>query len=101
MIRVPWISLANIALGRAVVPELYRDTATAEGLAAETLRLLSDPRHLDAQREAFGELATEFGEPGVGERVARLVLDVASGGADRNAAVARSTAGDLGVRAGA
>lgn len=102
VIRVPWISLANIALGRAVVPELYRDTATGAQLAAEALRLLSDPRHLDAQREAFHELAAEFGEPGVGERVARVVLDVVSGGtAPRNAAVARSRAGDRGVRAGA
>ncbi len=78
VIRVPWISLANIILGRAVVPEFYRKTATGERLAAEALRLLSDSRALEAQREAFGELAAQLGGAGVGLRAARLVLSVAS-----------------------
>src|SRR3989304_556305 len=34
LIRVPWISLANLTLGRAVVPELYQARATAERLPA-------------------------------------------------------------------
>ena len=76
--RVPWISLANIVLGRRVVPELYRRRdATAERLAAEALRLLDSPAALEAQRQAFAELQAELGAPGVGARAARLVLDVA------------------------
>lgn len=76
--RVPWISLANIVLGRRVVPELYRRRdATAERLAAEALRLLDTPGALEAQRQAFRELEAELGAPGVGARAARLVLDVA------------------------
>jgi len=74
LIRVPWISLANLTLGRAVVPELYQARATAERLAAEALRLLDTPGALDAQRGAFRELAGRLGEPGVGVRAARLVL---------------------------
>jgi lipid-A-disaccharide synthase len=76
--RVPWISLANIVLGRRVVPELYRRRdATAERLAAEALRLLDTPGALEAQRQAFRELEAELGAPGVGARAARLVLAVA------------------------
>ncbi|MBI4268989.1 MAG: lipid-A-disaccharide synthase [Candidatus Rokubacteria bacterium] len=74
LIRVPWISLANLTLGRAVVPELYQASATGERLAEEALRLLESPGALDAQREAFRELAGRLGEPGVGVRAARLVL---------------------------
>jgi len=74
LIRVPWISLANLTLGRAVVPELYQASATGERLAEEALRLLENPGALDAQREAFRELAGRLGEPGVGVRAARLVL---------------------------
>jgi lipid-A-disaccharide synthase len=77
VIRVPWISLANITLGRAVVPELYRRGTTGEGLAREALRLLGDGDALDAQRHAFRELAGQFGEPGVGARAARFVLGAA------------------------
>jgi lipid-A-disaccharide synthase len=78
VVRVPWISLANIVLGRRVVPELYRRRdATAERLAAEALRLLDSPAALEAQRRAFQELQAELGAPGVGARAAKLVLNVA------------------------
>jgi len=74
VLRVPWMSLANLTLGRAVVPELYRQTATGECLAREALHLLTDPGAREAQRAAFGELAGTLGEPGVGTRAARFVL---------------------------
>jgi lipid-A-disaccharide synthase len=72
--RVPWMSLANLTLGRAVVPELYRRTTTGDRLAREALRLLTDTRARDTQRAAFSELAGTLGEPGVVTRAARLVL---------------------------
>jgi len=75
---VPWMSLANLALGHAVVPELHRRTTTSERLSREALRLLTDPSARDAQRAAFGELTGMLGEPGVGARAARLVLAQAS-----------------------
>ncbi|MGH7311624.1 MAG: lipid-A-disaccharide synthase, partial [Candidatus Rokuibacteriota bacterium] len=82
--RVPWVSLANIVLGRRVVPELCRRRdATGERLAREALRLLDTPGALDAQRQAFRELEAELGAPGVGARAARLVLDVAGNGGVR------------------
>jgi lipid-A-disaccharide synthase len=74
VLRVPWMSLANLTLGRAVVPELYRQTATGECLAREALHLLTDPGAREAQRAAFSELAGTLGEPGVGTRAARFVL---------------------------
>lgn len=77
LIRVPWISLANILANRAVVPELLQDEATGERLAEEALSLLREPGRLAAQREAFCGIRGELGEPGVGERAARCVLAVA------------------------
>lgn len=74
LIRVPWVSLANLILGRAVVPELYRQTTIDRHLAREAIRLLTDPGARETQRQAFSELAGQLGEPGVGTRVARLVL---------------------------
>jgi lipid-A-disaccharide synthase len=78
LLRVPWVSLANLTLGRAVVPELYRRTTTAARLAGEAVRLLTDAGARQAQRAAFGELAGQLGEPGVSARAARLVLTRAS-----------------------
>jgi lipid-A-disaccharide synthase len=82
LIRVPWMSLANITLGRSVVPELYRDTS-GESLAAAALRLLDTPGALQAQRDAFAELTGQLGAPGVGDRAARLILNVATEHAKR------------------
>jgi lipid-A-disaccharide synthase len=74
LLRVPWVSLANLTLGRAVVPELYRRTTTGARLAREALSLLTDAGARETQRTAFTELAGQLGEPGVGRRAARFVL---------------------------
>jgi lipid-A-disaccharide synthase len=78
LVRVPWISLTNIVLGRGVVPELYQSTATSGRLADELARLLDDPAAGAAQRDAFTELARDVGEPGVGARAAGWVLAAAT-----------------------
>lgn len=78
LVRIPWISLANITLGRAVVPELYQRGLSAATLAREALALLESPAALAAQREAFGELTGQLGQPGVGARAARHVLQLAA-----------------------
>jgi lipid-A-disaccharide synthase len=77
LVRVPWMSLVNVILGRAVVPELYRHLATGEAFAGEALRLLHAPGARAAQRDAFAELASLLGPPGVGERAAARVLATA------------------------
>jgi lipid-A-disaccharide synthase len=74
LVRIPWFSLANISLGRSVVPELFQDEASGVRLGREALRLLGDPAALDAQRRAFADLQGRFGTPGVGIRAARSVL---------------------------
>lgn len=79
VVRVPWISLPNLILGRAVVPEIWRGTdVTSERLAAEALRLLKVPGTQELQREAFAELRRLLGPPGVAVRAARWVLEQAA-----------------------
>jgi lipid-A-disaccharide synthase len=96
LVRVPWISLANIALGRTVVPELYQRALTGERLGREALRLLDSPAALAAQREAFAELAGQLGAPGVGTRAASHVLALAANRAQPTASRPMSVA--VGVR---
>ena len=74
-VRVPWINLVNLTLGRAVVPELrLRHEMTVDRLVEEARRLLDDPAALAAQREAFAELQAHLGEPGVCDRAATIIL---------------------------
>jgi lipid-A-disaccharide synthase len=76
LIRVPWINLVNLTLGRAVVPELrLRHEFTVDRLAEEAERLIESPAARQAQCAAFTELDGQLGEPGVMMRAARLILD--------------------------
>ena len=77
LVRVPWMCLVNIVLGRPAVPELYQEEANGERVAAEALRLLDDASAREAQRAAFRELRGALGEPGVGARAAGLILGAA------------------------
>jgi lipid-A-disaccharide synthase len=77
LVRARWVSLPNNILGRAVVPELVQYRLTLTRLEAAALTLLRDAEAREAQRAAFAELRQVLGEPGVAERAARAVLDVA------------------------
>ena len=77
LVRVPWMCLVNIVLGRPAVPELFQEEANGERVAAEALRLLDDASAREAQRAAFRELRGALGEPGVGARAAGLILGAA------------------------
>jgi lipid-A-disaccharide synthase len=78
--RVQWIGLPNLVSGRLVVPELIQGAVTGARIAQEATRLLEDPVAATAQRAAFKELRSRLGEPGVGARAARAVLEVARAG---------------------
>jgi lipid-A-disaccharide synthase len=75
--RVQWIGLPNLVSGRVVVPELIQGEVTGARLAQEAARLLDDPVAATAQRAAFKDLRARLGEPGVGLRAARAVLETA------------------------
>jgi len=77
LITIPWISLPNILSGRPVVPELLQHDATGARLAEEAVNLLKSPDRLHAQRESFTDLKRRLGTPGVGERAAARILEVA------------------------
>jgi lipid-A-disaccharide synthase len=75
LVRVPWINLVNLTLGRAVVPELrLRHEFTVERLVDEANRLLDSPELREAQRAAFAELHGQLGERGVAMRAAKTIL---------------------------
>jgi lipid-A-disaccharide synthase len=75
--QIPWISLPNIVARRTIVPEILQADVTGPRLAAEAQRLLEDPAAAAAQHAAFKDLRERLGEPGVGERAARIVLKIA------------------------
>jgi len=74
LIRVKWIGLVNLVAGRSIVPEVIQDEATAERLAAEIRRLLTDPQAYNAMKAGLQSVRESLGEPGASQRAAKVVL---------------------------
>ncbi len=73
LVRVDFIGMPNLILGRSVFPELIQDDANPEKMAA-AIRSVAGRR--EELRAALQELRGKLGEPGAAERAARLALEV-------------------------
>jgi lipid-A-disaccharide synthase len=82
-VRVETYAMANLVAGRRVVPELIQDAFTPEAVAAEALRVLTDPAHAAHVRRELGEVRGKLGPPGASRRAAEAVLEVARHGRAR------------------
>jgi lipid-A-disaccharide synthase len=76
-ISVRFITLANIILDRAAVPEFVQANCTGEALAAAILALLHDPEKRTRQRSDLADAMTSLGVGGEppSRRAARAILE--------------------------
>ncbi|MGI4832231.1 MAG: lipid-A-disaccharide synthase [Janthinobacterium lividum] len=74
LIKVPYISLVNLIVGREVVPEFIQSKFTARYLLDELKRLLTDEAYVARQRAGYAELRQKMGQPGTARHTAALML---------------------------
>jgi len=79
VIKVPFISLVNLVVGRAVVPEFIQDDFTARNLLDELKRLLTDEAYIAAQRAGYAELRQLLGQHNAAHQAAALMVKYLSG----------------------
>ena len=79
LLTVRHVGLPNLLAGEEIVPELLDKAATGQRLAATALAILRDPGVVRAQRERLARLRALIGEPGVADRAAMRILDLAFG----------------------
>ena len=82
LVRVPYVSLANLVAGEAVVREYLQGAATPAALAAEAVRLLDDDGERRRLEIACRSVRARLGEPGAAARVAAIVTQVAHAARD-------------------
>jgi len=75
IVKIPYISLANILLKKPVVKELIQEKANPDALAQEALALLNNPPKMAAMRAEFLGLRSMLGNPGAAERAAEKILN--------------------------
>jgi lipid-A-disaccharide synthase len=73
LVRVPWVAMANLTLGRAVVPELLQGACTGPRIAHEVSRLLNDKAANEGMRRDLAALDGRFGPTGAYARAAARV----------------------------
>ena len=73
LVRLPYVSLVNLVLGREAVPELLQARAHPERVRDVALSVLRDPAAVAAVRADLAELRGRLGESGASARAAREV----------------------------
>jgi lipid-A-disaccharide synthase len=79
LVRLPYVSLVNLVLGRKAVPELLQGQASEERIALETEHLLMDDRERDEMRVALAEVRGRLGSGGASRRAAHEIADLLRG----------------------
>ncbi|SBW11116.1 Lipid-A-disaccharide synthase [uncultured delta proteobacterium] len=78
VIKIPYVSLSNLILGKALFPELLQKDADGENIAAKALEWLAPAdgsRPLETVREELADLQSQMGEPGAVNRAADVIVE--------------------------
>ncbi len=73
IIKLDYISLVNLIMGREVVKELIQNDFNTKNLKAELKKIL-DPQHRETIFSGYFELEKKLGGPGASEKTAKLIL---------------------------
>jgi lipid-A-disaccharide synthase len=76
LIKVKYISLVNLMLNRAAVPELIQHTMNPRNLHQELDALLNDAHRRTKMKQDLEELKVLCGEPGASARIANKMVEL-------------------------
>ena len=74
-LKIPYVSLVNLVLGREGVKELIADGMTVEAARAELLKVLKGGEVRDEMLASYAELKQKLGETGAPEHAANLIIE--------------------------
>jgi lipid-A-disaccharide synthase len=77
LVKVPYVSLVNLIMGREVVKELLQSALNEAALAQELKALLEDDAYRERMGEAYRELWDHLGSGDASEKAAAAVLSLA------------------------
>jgi lipid-A-disaccharide synthase len=80
LVKTPFIGLPNIVAGKGIVKELIQHQASAENLAAEISRILTDETYAKQIRESLQSVKEKLGQGGGSRNMAVLALEMLEAG---------------------
>jgi lipid-A-disaccharide synthase len=76
LVKTPFIGLPNIIAGRSIVQEFIQHEATAENLAAEVERILTEQVYRETMLENLQDVKQRLGQGGGSKNMAVLALEI-------------------------
>lgn len=76
LVKVPFIGLVNIVAGREVAREFIQEQASAENLAVEIERIMTDPQYRHQMESGLRQVRERLGAPGCSRRVAGMLVEL-------------------------
>lgn len=76
LVKIPFIGLPNIIVGKLIVKELIQDAVSAESLSTEIERLLNDLPYRTACLQGLKQVKVLLGEGGGSKNMADLALEM-------------------------
>ena len=74
LVKIEHMGICNIVAGERIVPELLQDEVTAEGIAREIGKMLTDEVYLNDLKEKLAKVRSLLGSGGCLERVSEVAL---------------------------
>ncbi len=75
VIRVPFVSLVNLIVGRELVKELLQNDLTKENVLTELSKITINQTARQSQLNGYAEIKNILGEKGASERTGRLMVE--------------------------
>jgi lipid-A-disaccharide synthase len=75
-LKVPFISLVNLIMGRPVIRELVADTMTVDNMRSELERLLHDSAYRTEMLKGYDEMRSRLGDVHASSNAARQMRDI-------------------------
>ncbi len=73
LVKVPYISLANLIAGEKGITELIQDSATAQNVARGVQRFFQDPAAKVGMQEFFKKILRQLGQKGASQKAADII----------------------------
>ncbi len=78
LIKIPYVSLVNLILGRPLLKEYLQYDLTVDNITAELKRLMEDGEYRQTIRSGYAELRTIVGDGGASRKAADIIVRLAS-----------------------
>lgn len=74
LVKIPFISLPNILLGKRIYPELIQNAVNSRQIAEETEKIIDNENYAAEMQQDLTKVRALLGEAGAGKKVAEIVL---------------------------